>query len=185
MLPDFAGMAAVRLADLHSEEVSPGIAFHHACDTAFHAHPLFVGACAQGVLALTDTGVPRGPARAVAHVGFEMLLDGALAGHHDAAPYRTALATGRATTPPGSEPMAWRRLQTLCARLQAAPVPDAYADPGFVADRLQTILAGRPRLALRPQDDLPVRTYCRRARDLAWDARATLVSDVLQAVAGA
>lgn len=181
MLPDFAGMAGVPLRGLQAPSLADGIRFHHTCDRIFHAHPVFTRACAEGSARLTATGLARGPARAVAHVGFEMLLDGVLGA--DPGPrraYRDAL-DGAPVNLAGTDPAAWSRTRDLCGRLSAAPVPEAYTATDFVADRLRIILARRPRLALTDADLPAVRSFCADTRTLVLAAGPALVDDVRQA----
>ena len=91
------------------------------------------------------TGLGRGPAMAVAHVGIELLLDGMLAGD-DATLERYYQAL--------EAPVSWRdpdearTFAALAARLRTAPLPRAYSDPEFTADRIERMLSRRPRLAL-------------------------------------
>jgi hypothetical protein len=152
MLPDFAGMAGLRL--LASEgALRQGVELHHDTDRRFHAHPTFVGLCASGIDTLVAQGVARGPARASCHVGLELLLDGALAGDAAArARYRAALE--RARDPHLTRGLQFResdgaeRLGLLAERLRTAPLPQAYADASRVAERLAHLLSYRPRLAL-------------------------------------
>lgn len=174
MLPDFASMAGLgRVSAPEHRELSSGIDFHHRTDAVFHRAPVFVEMVAAGIDALVGQGVGRGPARAVAHVGIELLLDGLL--FQDprgpgADAYKAALATGltpevaqgvfasprRQTTRTAGEGHRADSgaLQALLKRLSAAPVPERYIEPRFVAERLQSILAPRPRLAL-PADAEP------------------------------
>ena len=76
MLPDLQRMAACRL-DPALTAVQAGVRHHHAADEAFHHLPSFVGVVAAARRWLSGRGVPRGPAMALAHVGVELLLDGA------------------------------------------------------------------------------------------------------------
>lgn len=164
MLPDLTGMIGVRLHSAADAEVQRGIELHYATDSAFHAAPIFTGLCAEAIARLTEQGVERGTARAVAHVGVELTLDGVLS--HDRerrSLYSDALAVAvrgeldgkLAISPPTEMP----RLTAGLGRLARAPLPEAYADPNLVVDRLERILAPRPRLAMRPSDVEPVRAW--------------------------
>lgn len=173
MLPDFVGMARLgRVSAPGHPEVSSGIDYHHRTDAVFHRAPLFTGMVSEGIDALLARGLGRGSARAVAHVGIELLLDGLLWQDEQGsrqAPYRAAIAaglrpevagavvTGMPPSEPPSAPPHSRSdppppgtLVALLQRLAIAPVPQGYAEPSFVAERLAAILAPRPRLALPP-----------------------------------
>lgn len=174
MLPDFASMARVRLVQIAHPELAAGVALHHRTDEAFHACPEFVRICARTAGALEAQGVGCGSARAAAHVGTEMLLDGLLLrevatrrAYHEAV---AQLADPRIT---GAIRVAGRgeaRWPPLIERVQALGAPDFYADPAMVADRLFAILASRPRLALEE-----------RHRDVLHREMATLLEEVRRA----
>ncbi|HKE14890.1 MAG TPA: hypothetical protein VKB80_08510 [Kofleriaceae bacterium] len=155
MLPDFASMCGMRLEAALHDEAAAGVACHHATDRVFHRLEPFARAVADISRRLIARGVARGPARGVAHVGFELCLDGELLDEGGAAAaYRDALAAGgeagvegalRWSAPDG--PARWRQ---LCARLAAHGLPVEYRDPARVAERVERILARRPLLALSP-----------------------------------
>ena len=173
MLPDLASMARRRAPRGADGALGRGIALHHRCDTLFHAHPRFTELCADATAELTRAGLARGPARAVGHIGTELLLDGCL--HQqgaDRAAYAAALelAAGESeagrlrlepTRPQSADSMA---LSQLARRLQAAPVPDGYLEPSFVAQRLQRMLAPRPRLAFSSAQTSPVCAWLSRVQ---------------------
>jgi acyl carrier protein phosphodiesterase len=157
MLPDLVGMIGVRITHTADAEIASGIELHHATDSAFHAAPAFTALCSDSISGLCERGVGRGTARAVAHVGVELLLDGALSGD---APERALYAAALAAAADGgldqlltlAQPHGLPRLSTGLARLAASRLPEAYRDPAFVADRLRVILAPRPRLAMAEGD---------------------------------
>jgi hypothetical protein len=164
MLPDLVSMAGVRIAQAHDPVLAAGIALHHETDARFHSAAPFTELCHAANEQLQAAGVGRATARAVGHVGTELLLDGLLSFNEQASaaykhtlehsvrePMHDALSLrGEATT---------ADLQTLLARLHRAPLPEGYRDPSFVLDRLQTILARRPRLAFQPTDLAPTLTW--------------------------
>src|SRR5687768_8762401 len=77
MLPDLASMAGVRLDTTElPDDVAAGVRHHYAADAAFHGHESFIRLLRTVRTALADAGVARGPARAAAHVGVELALDG-------------------------------------------------------------------------------------------------------------
>jgi hypothetical protein len=96
MLPDFANMVGTRLSQPEEPALASGVAFHHRTDHVFHENAVFRELVAGARVELSRLGLSRGSARAVAHVGVEILLDGVLAGDEAAsAAYRAALELGR------------------------------------------------------------------------------------------
>ncbi len=170
MLPDFASMAGVRIAEVHDPALAQGVALHHATDERFHAAPAFCELCRWANDELAREGVGRATARAVGHVGSELLLDGLLS--HDRAMRevygrtleQSALESfDSLITLRGDVPVS--QLSVLLTRLSSAPVPEGYRDPAFVLARLRTILEPRPRLALKPSDLEPTLKWLTKARD--------------------
>ena len=150
-LPDLGAMGRFRLlGDSPDPEVTAGIAIHHATDDAFHRHPLFTEAMARLRSDLDTDGVGRGPARAVAHVGPELLIDGRLLDDHVVlgavnAAFAEITHVGSALTS-----LVERNSEAWDDHLSRVPLwglPTDYADPHAVADRLHHILSRRPRLA--------------------------------------
>jgi acyl carrier protein phosphodiesterase len=190
MLPDLVGMAGIRLHSASDAEVQRGIQMHYATDAAFHAAPIFTGLCAEAIARLTEQGVERGTARAVAHVGVELTLDGVLSTEAErralyAAALDVAVSGGLdgklSITPQEDLP----RLAAGLGRLARASIPEAYADPEVVADRLRYILASRPRLAMRPSDFDPVRHWAAAVRPTVADRSHELLNQVRRGVGGA
>jgi hypothetical protein len=123
-----------------------GVAFHHRSDEAFHDLPPFLRLSRAAFVWLAERGMPRGPARAVAHVGIEMLLDEPLAEDPRArAAYRAALGLPleRLLVLPAGDAERLTALRlALRDRARGARNPTAE----LVAERLRRTLAGRPRL---------------------------------------
>jgi len=153
MFPDFSTMSGARVASTSDVDLATGIDLHHATDAAFHVLPAVTGLMRELDEALTRRNCARGPRRAVAHIGVELLLDGVLL---DEPTYRDAYLAGIAYEPGAIE---WRdpgddqRMATLLARLRAHGVPEDLRKPESVTFRLSRILAHRPLLA-PSQDDL-------------------------------
>ena len=166
MLPDFAPMVGARLSAMAHPALCDGIRFHHETDRVFHGHAAFTEACLDGVRALEAEGVRRGPARGVAHVGIELLLDGWLARERGVpGSYRAALGALREDAaalalPRTAGPMDFSELGR---RIEDAGLPETYTDPVFVAARVERALRGRARLALAPEE-LPAVTAWLEAR---------------------
>lgn len=157
-LPDFAAMGRFHLQvpttlwpDARDQAIRAGIALHHRTDEAFHRHPWFTERVQVLRQRLEAQGMARGPARAIAHVGPEMLLDGALLGGHQPLIDATfaALDHHRPSLVDWTRSITADRAidwATHLGRLVDYGLPSDYADPAAVAHRLQRILAGRPRL---------------------------------------
>jgi acyl carrier protein phosphodiesterase len=152
MLPDFATMSGARIAaEGHSEGIGRGIEIHHATDATFHQLPVVTGLMRELDDLLEKRGCARGPKRAVAHIGVELLLDGVLVAE---SAYREAYVAALACE---GQPV-WRasddpaRFAVLIARLRAHGVPDDLRDPAMITHRLARMLRHRPLLAPSPSD---------------------------------
>jgi hypothetical protein len=147
MLPDFGVMCGARATGATDDAITRGIALHHETDAVFHHAPAVLGLMRDAEARLTAGGVRRGPTRAAAHVGVELLLDGALLDdpRHRAA-YEAALAHDAAL-------ITWRdaddapRFGAWFARLRTYGVPDDLRRPRSAAERIFRMLAGRRLLA--------------------------------------
>lgn len=158
MAPDLLSMCGAPSGRPTSAGVAAGQAHHLAVDAAFHASPAFVDLQLWAVRALGSAGLRRGPARGVAHVSIELLLDGVLAGDAGSqAAFRRGL--GAADPFEWPDPPAAARWRALIARLRQGTIPDAYRDPFFVAERVTAILARRPRLALFPAETCAMQAF--------------------------
>jgi len=151
MLPDFATMCGGRIASAGEPSVAGGIALHHATDAVFHQLAIVTGLMRELDELLERGGCARGPRRAVAHIGVELLLDGVLV---DEPGYRAAYLGGLSHDPELAwcEPDAAPRFAVLQGRLRAHGVPDDLRMPDALCARVQRILAPRPRLAPSPDD---------------------------------
>ncbi|HEY0464343.1 MAG TPA: hypothetical protein VGC79_09055, partial [Polyangiaceae bacterium] len=153
MLPDFASMLRTRPPVATLEPLSAGLSFHHLTDDAFHGSQSFLEFSRQASRFLSDRGVTRGTARAVAHVGVELLLDAAFA-YEDGAneAYLSAVACGLTDRVGGH--IQWHasdarpRFEQLCQRLRERGRFQQTPESELVAERLRNILADRPRLAM-------------------------------------
>jgi hypothetical protein len=141
VLPDLLPMAGVHLErDAVPEGVAAGWRAHHAADAAFHASAAFTAGVQALRIDLRRTTLTTGPRRAVAHVGWELLLDDAVAGDPvtvDA--FRAALARAR----PLTDHPRWHGLLDRFAVIR----PDGPPDALVVAQRVQRACSRRPRLA--------------------------------------
>jgi hypothetical protein len=154
MLPDFATMSGARLVaeQRHDAQVANGVDLHHATDAVFHRLPVVLGLMRELDDRLSQGGCARGPRRAVAHIGVELLLDGVLI---DDPSYRDGYLAGLSHSPDG---IAWRepedppRFARLFDRLRNYGVPVDLKRPDAIAQRLHRMLAHRPLLAPSASD---------------------------------
>jgi hypothetical protein len=152
MLPDLAGMLRLRVESVRDAHLEEGRRFHLATDAVFHRLPAFERLNRASTRALREAGLRSGPARAVGHVGVELLLDSWIAERHGTpAPYAPALGRGpsllRSVSFRGRPDPA--PLADLCRRIAGARLPpEDWCAPDRLAARLVRILAPRPRLAL-------------------------------------
>jgi hypothetical protein len=181
VLPDLAPMAGVRVdrAAL-AAPVAEGVRCHVRTDAVFHAHPAFVSGARRLRQTLEARGVGSGPARAVGHAGWELLLDGTLVGSPTEAAFGRAIARGDEATAALSEGDAVR-WAAFVDRGRSAPTL-RYDDPAWVADRLFAMLDRRPRLRL-PDASVPVvAEVLAEQADAVRDAADDVIADTVRAV---
>ena len=148
MLPDFATISGARSVRATHPEAIGGVALHHATDAVFHAAPDFVVLTRHARLQLERGGVANGSARAAAHVGIELLLDGTLVTDDRAGDlYVQALRDAEAHIA-CADADDGARIARFLDRLRDAGIPYSYADPRVVAGRVERALSSRPLLAL-------------------------------------
>lgn len=158
MLPDFATMSGTRLAISDDARIAEGIALHHTTDAVFHHLPSVLALMRELDERLASAGCARGPRRAVAHIGVELLLDGMLvgdAGYRDV--YVGALAHETHAVrfrDEDDQP----RFAALHQRLHAYGVPLDLQQPDSIVHRLHRMLARRPLLAPSASDLAAIRT---------------------------
>jgi acyl carrier protein phosphodiesterase len=187
MLPDFAAMIRARPPAASDPAIAAGIEFHHRTDEVFHRSAAFLALSRAALEWLSVRGVGRGSARAVAHIGVEMLLELPLA--RDARGQRAYLAAldGGADAELGRG-VAWgdtdeiarfeRLRRALLTRGQV--IEDVATD--VIAERLARALSSRPLLALDATAQLAVREWIASARadiaSRAWPLVADLKSEL-------
>jgi hypothetical protein len=135
-----SGHGLLHLPDGRAARSAAGWALHHRVDEVFHELDVF----REGVHALrTDlraTPLETGARRAVAHVGWELLLDDTLAADEPTVgSFRVALALGSRSI----DDPAWR---ALSARLLAVH-PHERSTTRAIAERVHRAVGRRPRLA--------------------------------------
>jgi hypothetical protein len=149
MLPDFIGMLRLGRPTIHDATLATGVAFHHGTDEVFHELPGFQRLSRQAFAWLSQQHMPRGPARAVAHMGIEMLLDEVMADVASARDaYRAALQVPLAPLLDFASVADGERLAALQQALLTRSASQLRPPAALVAERIRRSLAGRPRLAL-------------------------------------
>ena len=147
VLPDLAPMAGIRLRRAGiGGRLGEGIACHLRADAAFHALAVFRQGSGGLRRDLAARGLGSGPARAVGHAGWELLLDGTLVGGEAEEAFHRAVAAGDGAAA-ALDPADRARWAAFVARGRGSG-PLRYDDPAWVADRLHAMLGRRPRLAL-------------------------------------
>jgi acyl carrier protein phosphodiesterase len=185
MLPDFAAMCGNPIREVFDEEIRFGIELHKTTDEIFHRNGVFVELCASATKTLSARGLKRASARALGHVGIELMLDGTLSSDR-----RMVSAYLRALTTGDSDHIAnqirwrytWRNIdwRRLLAILRSANIPQGYRDTPFLVERLANILAPRPNLALTSLEDLAVIADWVRQTQPKVDARASEIIETLR-----
>lgn len=158
-LPDLLPLVGLRLTrDDLPARIADGWRSHHRADETFHQLEVF--AAGMGALRADLPFLGRGARRAVAHVGWELLLDDAVDG--------TALRFGLTASAEVSDDPGWRE---LVRRIGGARPP--------VAERVWRAVSRRPRLAFPPSQIDAVAD----ALDRHAPAVAIVADEVLDAVA--
>jgi hypothetical protein len=153
VLPDVASMVNVRVDRSRlGGRIGDGVRCHIEADAVFHDHSEFRTGSAALRRDLVEQGLDRGPARALGHAGWELLLDGTLVGSPAEAAYWRALDVGEQALDAIGEPGRRRWLGFLAYRRRRPRL--RYDDPPWVAERLHDLLARRPRLRFS-REELP------------------------------
>jgi hypothetical protein len=183
MLPDFAAMLRTRPPLAQLAALSAGVSFHHRTDDAFHGSHSFLEFSRQASSFLSERGVSRGTARAVAHVGVELILDGAFSGESGVnEAYLSAIEC--ASNEQVHCCIRWdssdanERFQHLCHNLRLRGRFQETPESELVAQRLQRILADRPRLAMDDRSLLVVLDWIESARSKITAGAPQLLSEV-------
>jgi hypothetical protein len=182
MAPDLLPHSGARASTTLPLAVERGRRLHHASDGVFHRNVAFLQHQRRITEILGRAGVPRGPARASAHLAVELVLDGTLlatdpapAFHHAWARLRAPDEVVRSLVEPASEP-AWHGFLTA---FTTHVDPASYVDAEYTATRIERILHRRPRLALDP---LHVDVLCETMEVVLGPLRTeatTIIDDVL------
>jgi hypothetical protein len=176
MLPDLASIIGKPIPQCLSEAIRQGVRFHLLTDDEFHQAVPFRVHVESSRRALELLGLRKPQARAVSHVGVELILDAALSSVtlHGLA-FRTAL---RVAAPRGvADRLQWTsvsgpdQFEALRLRLiERSTCRDFFAKERLV-DRLVFALSHRPRLRLSSAEQSAV---------LSWiDGRSAPLGDEL------
>jgi acyl carrier protein phosphodiesterase len=176
-------MAGTRVErSLLSPSVEEGVALHHRTDKAFHALETFHTGSGQIRKALLEAGVPTGPARAVGHAGYELLLDGCLLTRPGAQGEFTqvlARAPDVAEAVSPADPDRWRE---LLAAMRDERWWLGYKDPQMVARGLLRRLQARRLLRFSAAELPTVTTVLMAARPGVDAATDDIVATVTAAI---
>ena len=185
MVPDFASMLRTRPPSASLDAIEAGLALHHRTDDAFHSCRSFLEFSREASRFLQDRGVPRGTARAVAHVGVELLLDAAFVGEMGVnEAYLSAVDCALTERVQGH--IHWHasdaraRFEHLCHNLRTRGPLQRHPPPELVAARLRSILADRPRLAMDDSGQSVVREWVSSARPRITIGASQLLREVEQ-----
>jgi hypothetical protein len=150
VLPDLASMAGVRLASRSTlgGALGDGVGCHLRADEAFHADARFRSGAADLRRAVAGRGVASGPARAVGHAGWELMLDGTLVGGAAEDAFFAAVREAGAAAARALAPADGERWAAFLSRFGARTVRLRYDEPRWVAERLHAMLSRRARLRL-------------------------------------
>jgi hypothetical protein len=166
MLPDFASIVRCRTPLCSNELVCHGMGFHHLSDSVFHDLPEFREWLRGSVAELVSLGVKKGPARAAAHIGIELLLDAALASLPEPLEaLRLALAV--ASPQQLANELNWRdpngseRFEDLRLRLLERSGTRRNYTIEMITARLVYAFADRPRLRLTGDEHALIETWLR------------------------
>jgi len=169
MLPDFATMIGARPPATTHAELESGMQFHYRTDEVFHRSAAFVELTGAAFDWLLTRGVERGRARAIAHVGVELLLDVDLSRAEPVRRAYVAALHGGAAHDLGRH-LSWGvpegplGFEDLRSRQLARGVTADEPTPEVTSQRLRRALAARPRLALDDAAELVTRDWVSLAR---------------------
>lgn len=188
-LPDLASIAGCRLVNEPKNRwLRQGIELHHSTDSAFHNHEWFLARQGDLLDRLQGRGLERGPARACAHVGIELLIDGYLLRTRSGLTEKTR--SGFGTIPAiiavlSDLPVEERKTRWVAFLHRSDSWPQPHADdyrPQAVAERLHRILEPRRRLRFATtQIDVVAEVLTGLVDDLEQETEA-LVADVVSTV---
>lgn len=192
MLPDLEPMVDAAASRFTDPDVARGISLHHLTDKVFHDDPEFLHQQNAARTALAATPVGRGPRRAAAHVGVELILDAALRTPARLECYERALTSGLTRARLGGASYVTRlKLKTLLGTLVQRSAFVTPTSPSGVVERLERAFWSRPVLRLAASELPYVEAWASDAwrpiheASAAWLARLTRAVDAGLATADA
>jgi hypothetical protein len=150
MLPDFCSMLSARPPALHDSRLVAGVRLHHATDLVFHELETFQRLSREAHRRLLALGVGRGAARAVAHIGVELMIDDVLAERQVLqSAYISALEISRDRDVARAIAFGLDEQERFTFLMERLLERGVVANPpaSLLAERLRRALAARPRLA--------------------------------------
>jgi hypothetical protein len=176
-------MAGVRFdKSLLTASVRQGVELHHATDTAFHALEAFHQGCASLRASLGASGIATGPARAIGHAGYELLLDGCLLERPGVADEFTDLLASAPSVVGAVSSGDDERFAQLVDSLRDDRWWLGYKDPQLVAQGLYRRLQHRPRLRVTSTEVAAVSAALEKARPAIDEAVEMIVAAVAEAL---
>jgi hypothetical protein len=176
MLPDLTAMLRLRLPAVTDSRQTAGILLHHRTDAAFHEAQSFVELSRQARASLSAKGLGRGPSRALAHVGIEILLD-ELLGQDPVTEHAYLAALAAAGAFEAATAVDTRRLRELTQRLAERGIARSLS-PELVARRLRYALEPHPKLSFSPAEEPTVAAWVCDSRPLVAARADELVSEL-------
>jgi hypothetical protein len=176
MLPDLTAMLRLRLPSVMDSRQTAGILLHHRTDAVFHEAQSFVELSRHARVSLAARGIGRGPSRALAHVGIEILLDELLGQDRVTEnAYLAALAAANAFE--AATAVDTRRLRELTQRLAERGIARSLS-PELVARRLRYALEPHPKLSFSPAEEPTVAAWVSDSRPLVAARADELVAEL-------
>ena len=175
MLPDLCRMAGEKPLKVGGL-VGHGIDCHEHADAIFHGHQDFRQLCSAGFERLQELGLSRGSARASAHIGVELLIDGWLYDdEYGREHYLASVARGAdVLADHGPSPA----LLSVVRSLHGRGVERAHTSADAVARRIDYATRGRKRLALARRDLSQLRKWADETRTVVEAASPRMIRDV-------
>lgn len=185
MLPDFLAMIGVRVIGANGLVVSDrsmalGVRFHHVTDEVFHDAHTTRALMRSAFAELIGGGLPRGPARGLAHVAVEMLIDAGMARAPGArAGYLSALESFDEDAVRLSGDFEQRRLTELVAALLERGIdPRTDVEPVVLLERLRRVFQRRPRLSWPRRSEASVLKWLSQAAQTIPDSNVPVFEEV-------
>ncbi len=183
MLPDLEEMVGSRASGFADPRVVQGIALHHVTDKVFHGAAEFTAQQNAALSTLAPLPVRKGPRRAVAHVGVELILDAALRTPQRLEAYIRALTSGSDVSALQGVSFVQRlKFRSLFGTLVRRAPFVTPTGPCGVVERLEKALWSRPGLRLQPTELPHVLTWAEGAWQPIHEASLDWFPRLVQAI---